>query len=221
MDLKAIIFDLDGVLTDTADLHFIAWKDIANTLGIELTEEDNEQLKGLSRRASLDKILEIGNQSVPEAEKTVLTDKKNGHYQELLNDLNEEDTLIGVPEFLEDAKQNRLKIAVGSASRNAKKILEQLGISPLFDAIADGTMVTKSKPDPEVFLLAADSLNEKPENIVVFEDSIAGIQAANAAGFFSVGIGDEKTLSEADVVIPNLANFTIADLKEVVNKKSK
>ncbi len=217
MELKAVIFDLDGVITETADLHYVAWKSMAEQIGITITEQENEQLKGLSRKASLEKILELGNVSLPEQEKKQLTESKNLHYQELLTDLNEDHTLIGFRPFLRDCKDNNIKVAVGSASRNAKKILQQLNLYHTFDAIVDGTMVTHSKPNPEVFLTAAELMDVSPLETVVFEDAVSGIEAANRGGFFSIGVGDEKVLTEADYVIANMEHFTVDKLIDIIN----
>ena len=217
MEIKAIIFDLDGVITDTAQYHFVAWTALAKGLGIEITKEKNEQLKGLSRRKSLEKIFEIGKKEVLSTEEMKsLTDKKNEHYRTLLNDLTEGDILPGVSSFLKECKQSGLKIAVGSASKNTPLILERLGLSDQFDTVVDGNHVSKSKPDPEVFLKAAEQMGEQPENTIVFEDAIYGVEAANRGNFFSVGVGSEEVLKHANAVIPNLRDFSLHQLEQLV-----
>ncbi len=212
MELKAIIFDLDGVITDTAHLHFKAWSYIANQYSYVLTHEDNESIKGLSRRKSLDIVLELAGVKLEEEKISSLLIEKNELYQEYLEELTEEDTLPGFSEFFQHCKDNQILLAVGSASKNAKLILDKLGRLNDFDAIVDGTMVTHSKPDPEVFLTATKRLNVTPQQCVVFEDAIAGIKAANAGGFYSVGMGDASVLTEAKTVLKSLEDFTIDQL---------
>ncbi len=212
--IKGFIFDLDGVLVDTAKFHFKAWKRLANTLDIYFSEKQNEQLKGVGRAESLKKILEWGNKSISEEKFEELMALKNEWYLEMMNTMTEEDTLPGVKEFLEQTKKLKLKIALGSASKNARKILDRVRITHFFDAIIDGTQTTKSKPNPQVFIMGAEAFELNPSAIVVFEDSQAGVAAANAGGFLSVGIGEEKVLNEAKVIYKGLGGVSPV---EVIN----
>jgi len=211
--LEAIIFDLDGVLTDTAKFHYIAWRKIANDFGFDIGHEDNERLKGVSRVRSLEIILEVGGIEVSAEEKERLALQKNDHYQTFIKKMTPDDILPGMADLLTECKAAGLKLAVGSASKNAPVILPQLGLGDFFDHVVDGNMVTKAKPDPEVFIRAAELLGVSPENTVVFEDAIAGVKAARSGGFFCVGIGDPAHLNQAHLVIPNTINFTLNKLK--------
>lgn len=215
--LKGFIFDLDGVLVDTARYHFQAWQRLADELGIPFTATQNEQLKGVSRKDSLDKILEWGQKSLPEEEKERLMQQKNEWYLELISELKPEDALPGALDFLQQARQLNLKLALGSASRNARRILEGLNITSSFETIVDGNLVTQSKPDPAVFLAGAKGISLHPEECVVFEDSIAGVEAARAGQFKSVGIGKKNILKKAHWVISGLDKTSPT---EVINKVS-
>lgn len=215
MNNKAFIFDLDGVIVDTAKYHFLAWKKIANQLGINFTEEHNELLKGVSRIRSLDIILELGKKEATQEEKNMWLKQKNEDYLSQLVDMDDREILPGVFEVLKFLKDNNQPIALGSASKNARPILEKTGILSYFDAIVDGNDVTNAKPDPEVFLIAAKLLNVKPENAVVFEDSVAGIQAANIANMISIGIGDKTILHEAKYVFQDFTVISEQFLKEL------
>ncbi|UFH46922.1 beta-phosphoglucomutase [Flavobacterium galactosidilyticum] len=215
MNNKAFIFDLDGVIVDTAKYHFLAWKKIANQLGINFTEEHNELLKGVSRIRSLDIILELGKKEATQEEKNMWLKQKNEDYLSQLADMDDREILPGVFEVLKFLKDNNQPIALGSASKNARPILEKTGILSYFDAIVDGNDVTNAKPDPEVFLIAAKLLNVKPENAVVFEDSVAGIQAANIANMISIGIGDKTILHEAKYVFQDFTVISEQFLKEL------
>ena len=190
MNTKAFIFDLDGVIVDTAKYHFLAWKKIANELGFEFTHENNELLKGVSRVRSLDIILEIGKIEASQEDKNKWLIQKNEDYLSYLVDVDESEILPGVMPILNYLKEKNQLIALGSASKNARPILEKTGTLSYFDAIVDGNDVSNAKPDPEVFLLAAKLLHTKPEDSIVFEDSVAGIQAANIGGMVSVEIGE-------------------------------
>ncbi|MEY2630129.1 MAG: Beta-phosphoglucomutase [Bacteroidota bacterium] len=209
MTKKAFIFDLDGVIVDTAKYHFLAWQKLAQELGIEFTPEHNEELKGVSRVRSLDIILDLGNIEASQEDKNKWLTQKNEDYLSYLVDMDESEILPGVLPVLEFIKEKNQLIALGSASKNARPILEKTGILPFFDAIVDGNDVSNAKPDPEVFLRAAQLLNVSNENAVVFEDSVAGIQAANTANMISVGIGDAAILHEAKY---NFKDFTFMDL---------
>ncbi len=205
---KAFIFDLDGVIVDTAKYHFLAWKKLANQLGIEFTHEHNEELKGVSRVRSLDIILELGNLQASQEDKNKWLVQKNEEYLSYLVDMDESEILPGVLKVLEFLKSKDQFIALGSASKNARPILEKTNILHFFDAIVDGNDVSNAKPDPEVFLRAAQLVGVSNENAIVFEDSVAGIQAANIANMISVGIGDATVLHEAKY---NFKDFTFMD----------
>ena len=209
MTKKAFIFDLDGVIVDTAKYHFLAWQKLAQELGIEFTPEHNEELKGVSRVRSLDIILALGNIEASQEDKNKWLIQKNEDYLSYLVDMDESEILPGVVTVLEFIKEKQQLIALGSASKNARPILEKTGILHFFDAIVDGNDVSNAKPDPEVFLRAAQLLNVSNENAIVFEDSVAGIQAANIANMISVGIGDAAILNEAKY---NFKDFTFMDI---------
>lgn len=208
MSKKVFIFDLDGVIVDTARYHFLAWQKLAQELGIEFTPEHNEDLKGVSRVRSLDIILELGHIIATQEEKDHWLIQKNDEYLSYLKDIDSSEILPGVMPILEYLRENNQFIALGSASKNARPILEKTGIIDYFDEIVDGNDVTNAKPDPEVFLQAALKLGVTPENAIVFEDSVAGIQAANIANMKSVGIGDEAILHEAKYIFKD---FTFMD----------
>lgn len=205
-EVKGCIFDLDGVIVDTAKYHYKAWKRIADELGFEFTEQHNERLKGVSRMRSLDILLEVGNINVDEETKLKLAEKKNNWYVEYISKMDKSEILPGVEDCIKSLKQKNIKTAIGSASKNTMLILKNLDIAHYFDAIIDGNKVTKAKPDPEVFLLGAKELGLNPENCVVFEDAEAGIQAAKAAGMMAVGIGSPSILKEADLVVSGFDN---------------
>ncbi len=205
--IKAFIFDLDGVLVDTAKYHFRAWKALANEIGIDFTEKENEQLKGISRKESLELILGWAKLSISEDRKLELMEMKNTWYLQFVENMDASELLKGVREFLAQSKSLGLKIALGSASKNAIPILEKTDILTFFDAIVDGNHTTKSKPDPQVFLMGAELLEVKPEEAVVFEDSLAGVQAAKTGGFTAIGIGSEKVLTQADIVYKGISEI--------------
>ncbi|MDK2978503.1 MAG: beta-phosphoglucomutase [Bacteroidales bacterium] len=209
--IKAIIFDLDGVIVDTAIFHFQAWKKLANTMGFDLTKAQNEQLKGISRLESLDILLEIGKtDAVSNEEKQQLATRKNEWYRENILKMTPQDILPGVKNFLEELKKADYKIAIGSSSKNAGTILERIGMKDFFDAVVDGTKITRSKPDPEVFLKGAQELNIPPEQCLVFEDAESGIEAAKNAGMKTIGVGKPENLPKADKVIPGFKNINIS-----------
>lgn len=208
MTKKAFIFDLDGVIVDTAKYHYLAWKKIASELGIEFTHEHNELLKGVSRVRSLDIILGLGEVEATQAQKDQWLIQKNEDYLSYLVDMDQSEILPGVMTVLKFLKANHQPIALGSASKNARPILEKTGILSYFDAIVDGNDVSNAKPDPEVFLQAAQKLGISNENSIVFEDSVAGIQAANIASMTSIGIGEASILNEAKF---NFQDFTYID----------
>ena len=208
MTKKAFIFDLDGVIVDTAKYHFLAWQKLANQLGIEFTHEHNEELKGVSRVRSLDIILELGNVQASQEDKNKWLVQKNEEYLSYLVDMDESEILPGVLNVLEFLKSKNQFIALGSASKNARPILEKTNILHFFYSIVDGNDVSNAKPDPEVFLRAAQLVGVLNENAIVFEDSVAGIQAANIANMISVGIGEASVLHEAKY---NFKDFTFID----------
>jgi beta-phosphoglucomutase len=209
---KAFIFDLDGVIVDTARHHYLAWQKIANQLGIEFTPEHNEELKGVSRIKSLDIILKLGKVEATQDDKKIWLKQKNDDYLNYLKDIDQSEVLPGVLPILEYLKEKNQAIALGSASKNARPILEKTGVINFFDAIVDGNDVSNAKPDPEVFLQAARKLGVLPENSIVFEDSVAGIQAANIAKMTSIGIGSEHILHEAQYIFKD---FTFMDVSFV------
>lgn len=203
--IRGFLFDLDGVLVDTAQYHFLAWQRMAAELGIHFGEAENEQLKGVSRAESLNRILAWGGKSLSDAEKQRWMTLKNDWYLELVRGMPADDYLPGAHEFLRASRAAGIKVALGSASKNAPLILERLGWIPLFDALVDGNVVTASKPDPEVFLEGARRLGLKPEECVVFEDSEAGVEAARRGGMKVVGIGHGL---DADLLVSGLDQLT-------------
>jgi len=208
----AFIFDLDGVIVDTAIYHYKAWQSIAKELGFDFTLEQNESLKGVSRMESLDRLLDFGAVSgLSNIEKIDLANRKNKLYREYILKLTPEAILPGVDSFLKKLVDQKFKIALGSASKNALTILSQIGYQDLFDSVIDGNKVSNSKPDPEVFLKAAEEVGVKPENSIVFEDAVAGITAAKSAKMRAIGVGDRKTLKEADLVIKSFENIEVSD----------
>jgi len=213
MGLKACIFDLDGVIVDTAKYHYLAWKKLATMLNINFTEVDNERLKGVSRMASLDIILEIGSMVPDDKTKEEYAALKNKWYLDYINRMMPDEILPGSLEFISELKNAGIKVALGSASKNTPLILERLGIGKLFDAVADGNVVSKAKPDPEVFITAAKLLGVQPEDCVVFEDAVAGVEAALNAGMRCVGIGSEKILKDAHFVVSGLDKMSLRKLK--------
>ena len=208
----AALFDLDGVLVDTAKYHYLAWKNLARSLGFDFTEQDNERLKGVSRLRSLEILLEIGSLAFDEAVKTCLAVQKNEEYVDYIRRLDESEILPGAKECLQALRARGVSIALGSASKNSPMILSRLKIIDLFDALIDGNKTAKAKPDPQVFLLGAQALGVSPSDCVVFEDAEAGIQAAKAAGMFAVGIGNPDVLSGANIIISGLHEFDVDSL---------
>jgi len=215
---KAFIFDLDGVIVDTAKYHFIAWQKLAQELGIDFTPEHNEQLKGVSRQQSLEIILNIGNATATNEQKTKWLTQKNDEYLSYISQIDQSEILGGVLPVLDYIKSKNQKIVLGSASKNARLILEKTGIMSYFDAIIDGNDVSKAKPDPEVFALGAQKVGIEPENCIVFEDSIAGIQAANIAGMTSIGIGEKDILNEADYIFNDFNHIEVEFIDTLINK---
>ena len=216
MDVRLAIFDLDGVIVDTAKYHYLAWKRLGDEIGIEFTRQDNERLKGVSRMRSLDILLEIGKQERRNAEKEQLAAKKNAWYVEYINQMDSSDILPGVLPFLDELRTAGIKIALGSASKNARIILKRVALSDYFDVIVDGNVASKAKPDPEVFALSASLLDTSPQNTVVFEDAQAGIEAARRAGMIAIGVGNPQVLAEAHYVISSFSAFDLDKLLKVL-----
>lgn len=206
--IRACIFDLDGVIVDTAHYHYLAWKRLAETLGFELTPDDNERLKGVSRMRSLEIVLEIGGITANEEEKGLLADRKNGWFTVLIEQMKPDEIFPGVRQMIEGLKAGGLKVALASSSKNAPTVVDRLGIRSLFEVIVDGTMITHSKPDPEIFLSAAEKMGIPPIKCVVFEDAEAGVEAALAAGMKCVGVGSPERLGKAHLVIAATAEFS-------------
>lgn len=215
---RGFIFDLDGVIVDTAKYHYLAWKNLANQLGFDFTKEQNELFKGVSRKRCLEILLEIGNREATQEEFDTWMVEKNVDYLKYIENMDASEILPDVPRVLEFLQENNIPIALGSASKNAQPILEKVGLLHYFDAIVDGNNVTKAKPDPEVFLLAAAQLNVKPEDCVVFEDAVAGLQAANAAKMMSIGIGDKNVLAEAQLIFTDFTEISTNFIKNLIEK---
>tara|TARA_R110002073_G_scaffold302393_3_gene470100 strand:- start:12640 stop:13320 length:681 start_codon:yes stop_codon:yes gene_type:complete len=210
MSKKGFIFDLDGVIVDTAKYHYLAWKKLANELGFEFTKEQNEMFKGVSRKRCLEILLDIGNVDATQDQFNKWMVEKNTGYLKYIDKMDESEILPNVTKTLDFLKKHNQPIALGSASKNAKQILEKVGLLTYFDAIVDGNNVAKAKPDPEVFLIAAEQLGVSTNNCLVFEDAVAGIRAANNANMTSIGIGNQKVLHEA--------NHVFNDFTEIENE---
>ncbi len=208
---KAVIFDLDGVLTDTAHYHFLAWKALADSLDIPFDETFNEQLKGIDRMGSLEMILARSSRSHTQVEKILLAERKNLHYQKLIESMSPDDLLPGALATLNAIREADLTTGLASASKNAATVLERLGITDWFDYIVDTRTIKNGKPDPEIFLNAAENLAVSPAQCLGVEDSTAGIHAIKTAGMYALGIGDAAVLTEADRVIPGLDHFRLSD----------
>ncbi|MHC1683616.1 MAG: beta-phosphoglucomutase [Clostridiaceae bacterium] len=211
-NIKACLFDLDGVIVDTAKYHYLAWKRLASELGFDFTEEDNERLKGISRMDSLEILLEIGGLNLEEKVKEELAQKKNHWYCQLISKMTPDEILPGTKGFLELLRENKIKISLGSASKNSMTILTNVGLVNHFDHIVDGNHITFAKPNPEVFLKGAEKLGVKPSECVVFEDAKAGIEAAINAGMYCVGIGDPEILNGANLVVDSLKDMNLEKL---------
>lgn len=215
--IEACIFDLDGVVVDTAKYHFIAWRRLANELGFDFTEKENEKLKGVSRMGSLDLILSWGGVELSDEEKNSWAETKNNWYREYILQMQTDEILEGVLAFFDELDQRGIPFALGSASKNASTILHQIGIADRFNTIVDGTKFTKSKPDPEVFELGAAAMNVKPANCIVFEDAPKGVEAALNGGFWAVGVGTPENLGHAHHVIPGFGNIKFDSILDYIN----
>ena len=213
MNIQACIFDLDGVIVDTAKYHYQAWRRLANSLGFDFSEAQNEQLKGVGRMDSLEIILNIGNKVLDDVEKKALTAQKNDWYLENIATMKSDEILPGVTHFLDELKTNHIRIALGSASKNAVSTLRKVGLLERFEVIIDGTKTTRSKPDPQVFQLGAAGLDIAPENCIVFEDAPKGVTAALRAGMYAIGVGSTDELSHAHAVI---SSFQKIDFHKII-----
>lgn len=216
MNKKCFIFDLDGVIVDTAKYHFLAWKNLANSIGIDFSHAQNEQLKGVSRKRSLEKILGWGNQTLSDIDFHSLMEKKNSEYLNYITTMDRSELLPEVERTIHFLIEMNQYVTLGSASKNARPILEKTNLIEAFDAIVDGNDVSEAKPNPEVFLKAAQLTNTQPNHCIVFEDSVAGIQAANAAGMISIGIGNENILSEAMYNFTDFTELSNSFLEELI-----
>lgn len=218
MNKKAFIFDLDGVIVDTAKFHFLAWKKLADSLNINFTHEINEQLKGVSRVRSLEIILSQGNVQASQEDKNNWLAQKNEDYLAFVHQMDKSEILPRVEEVLQFLKTNNQYIVLGSASKNARPILEKVNILHYFDALVDGNDVTNAKPDPEVFLQGANQVQVAYQDAIVFEDSVAGIQAANVVGMTSVGIGEKEVLHESDFCFRDFTEMNNDFIMQLINK---
>lgn len=221
LTVKGLIFDLDGVITDSAEYHYQAWKNLAEKLGIKIDREFNEQLKGISRMDSLERILVYGNvaDQYSEAEKEILAAEKNNEYVELIKDITPKDLLPGINTLLHEAKAAGLKLALASASKNGPMILKRLEIAELFEQVVDPSLLAMGKPDPEIFMRGAEQLALSPEVCVGIEDAEAGISAINAAGMFSVGVGDEDSMKAANYRVKATSELTLANIIQAWENK--
>ena len=208
------IFDLDGVLVDTAKYHYLAWKQLADRLNIPFTKEDNEQLKGVSRVKSLEILLSLGSKNYTENERKQFMDQKNETYVRYISHMDESEILPGVVELLNQLKRKKIKIALGSASKNSELILKNTKLQDYFDVIVDGNDVSKAKPDPEVFLLGAKKIGIPANQCMVFEDAKAGIEAAKQAGMLAIGVGMQGNLPNADILVKNLEEIELSELQK-------
>ena len=215
MHKKGFIFDLDGVIVDTAKYHYLAWKHLADELKIPFTKEQNEQFKGVSRKRCLEILLEWGNLKVSQTQFDAWLAEKNEDYLHYIETMSASEILPDVPKVLNYLREHNIPMALGSASKNARPILKKVGLIPYFTSIVDGTQVTKAKPDPEVFMIAARDIKVMPENCIVFEDALAGIEAANSAGMTSIGIGKKEILTDAHFVFRDFTEIKLDFIKEL------
>ena len=214
MNITTCIFDLDGVIVDTAKYHFQAWRRLANELGFDFTETQNEQLKGVSRMDSLKLILDWGNKSLTAEEMQAWAARKNDWYLEFIDQMPKTDILPGVRTFIAAIKADGIQVVLGSASKNSVRVLNGIELYEAFDAIIDGTKTTKGKPDPQVFQMGAEAVGESPAHCIVFEDAQKGVDAAKAGGFWAIGVGSPHELKRADYHIQTFEGLTLDFLKE-------
>ncbi|PLR96544.1 beta-phosphoglucomutase [Bacillus sp. T33-2] len=218
--LEAVIFDLDGVITDTAEYHYLAWKTLAEQLDITFTREFNEELKGVSRMDSLEKILAVGGKQADytDEQKASLAHKKNEHYLTLIQDITPADLLPGIKEFIADIKNRGLKLGLASASKNAFTVMDSLGIKDKFDVIVDANTIKNGKPHPQVFLRAAELLAVQPAACIGVEDAAAGVEAIKAAGMYAVAIGPVETFDKADLVYGSTSELSLDQVIDAYNR---
>lgn len=214
--IKACIFDLDGVIVDTARYHFLAWKRLANELGIEFTEADNERLKGVSRIRSMEILMEIGGITLSQHDKETQANRKNAWFVDYVERMMPEEIFPGVKSLIQQLRLKGIKVGLASSSKNAKTVIQLLHIQNEFETVVDGNMITHSKPDPEIFLLAAKKLDVEPKNCLVFEDAEAGVEAALAAGMKCVGVGSPALLNKANKVVSKTSDFAVQMLEEFI-----
>lgn len=221
MNITTCIFDLDGVIVDTAKYHYLAWKRLAKEqFNKDFSIQENEQLKGVSRVESLNILLRICGEDLPENIKQILADLKNKWYVDYIKKITPDEILPGVLKFLTEVRKNKIYMALASASKNARLLLDRIELTDMFDCIVDGTVVSLAKPDPEVFLKCAEELDVEPQSCVVFEDAIAGIEAAHAGNMYAVGVGDRHILHKADMVISSFKEIHINDVLNLPNTKN-
>jgi beta-phosphoglucomutase len=211
--IQACIFDLDGVIVDTAHYHFLAWKRLADELNINFTEKDNERLKGVSRMRSMDILLELGGRQMDDTEKERLANKKNIWFVDYVERMIPEEIFPGVKDLIQSIRASGIRVALASSSKNANTVIQLLHIQNLFDTMVDGNMIVNSKPNPEIFLLAASRLGVDPKDCLVFEDAEAGVEAALAAGMKCVGVGSAEQLSKANKIVTTTGDFKYEELK--------
>jgi beta-phosphoglucomutase len=216
--LKAVIFDLDGVITDTARYHYLAWRKVAHELGIYFDERINERLKGVDRLQSLEIVLERADRGFTAEEKQQWADRKNEYYKELIGRMTPTEIAPGARELLVTLKEKGIKTGLASVSKNAQTVIEKLQIKEHFDYMADAAQIQKGKPDPEIFLTVAENIQVEAGNCIGVEDAAAGIKAIKAAGMFAVGVGDPKILNEADEVISGLSEFDFQKYMALLNQ---
>jgi beta-phosphoglucomutase len=221
-DIQAFIFDLDGVITDSAEYHYLAWKALSDELNIPFTRDFNEELKGISRMDSLEKILANGQMSISytEEEKVKLATRKNEHYCKLIEQITPNDVLPGIKELIIELKERGYRIGVASVSKNAFTVLSALELDQMFDHIVDARTIVNSKPDPEIFLKAAEFLQVPPANCIGIEDAAAGIESIKSAGMFAIGVGSKDILSNADIIVENTKELTLSMILEEYKKKN-
>lgn len=218
--MKAVIFDLDGVITDTAEYHYLAWKSLADELQLPFDKQYNEKLKGVSRMESLELILALGNISYTEEEKKSLAEKKNDLYKEMINQVTPKDLLPGIESLLVELKEAGIKTALASASKNAPFILDRLGVTHYFTHVVDVNLIKQGKPDPEIFLTGAAKLGVSPEDCIGIEDAEAGIESILSAGMYAVGVGTPAQMQKADLIVSSTAELSLTLLKENFKKKT-
>jgi beta-phosphoglucomutase len=219
--IQAFIFDLDGVITDTAEYHYLAWRALGEELGIPFTREFNEELKGVSRMDSLEKILALGNREADFSweEKEALASKKNVHYVRLIENISSNDILPGIKDLITEIKENGYRLGLASVSKNAFTVMDSLGLRSEFDIIVDAATIAKGKPDPEIFLTAAKLLNVDPSACIGIEDAAAGVDSIKDAGMFAVGVGSEESLAKADIIYSSTEQLSLSNIMKAYQEK--